>query len=118
MPLGAMLKSTLLVGTKTMTQQPTGEWKPSISYTGATSIPCRIYDRAADSRQARFGDTLDVQAVILVPSSVTVNAPAVLGADGNERQEVKVDGIKYEVLKNRTQGNVGRIRELWVRHWK
>lgn len=117
MPLGAMLKSTLLIGVKTMTQAETGEWKPSISYTGATPIPCRIYDRSSDSRQARFGDTLEVEAVVLVPASVDI-APLVLSADSSERQQVKVDGVLYEALKVRDQGHVDRIKEIWVKRWK
>ncbi len=117
MPLGAMLKSTLLVPAKTLAQQPTGEWKPSYDYSSADPIACRIYDRSADARQARFGDTLEVEAVVLVPASVGVE-PLLLAAGTGERQQVKVDGVAYEALEVRDQGRVGRIKEIWVKRWK
>lgn len=117
MPLGAMLKSTLLVGVKTETQVASGEYKVSVSYDASVPIPCRIYDRSSDARQSRFGDTLQVEAIVLVPASVTVT-PVVLSTDTGERQQVKVDGVLYEVLKVRDQGHVGRIKELWVKRWK
>lgn len=117
MPLGAMLKSTLLVPARSMAQQPTGEWKPSYDYSAAAPIACRIYDRSADARQARFGDTLDVEAVVLVPASVNVE-PLVFASSTGERQQIKVDGVAYEALKVRDQGHVGRIKEIWVKRWK
>lgn len=117
MPLGAMLKSTMLIGVKTSTQEPTGEWTPSYSYATALPISCRIYDRSSDSRQGRFGDTLEVEAIILVPASVNVT-PLLFSSGSGERKQVKVDGVVYEVLKGRNQGNVPRIREIWVKRWK
>lgn len=117
MPLGAMMKNVLLIGVKTSTQSAQGTWVPSYSYASALPIACRMYDRSADSRQGRFGDTLEVEAVVLVPASVSIG-PLVLSTDTGERKQVKVDGVVYEVLKVRDQGHVGRIKEIWVKRWK
>ncbi len=117
MPLGAMLKSTLLVPAKLLAQQPTGEWKPSYDYAASLPIACRIYDRSLDARQSRFGDTLEVEAVVLVPALINIE-PLALGPATGERQQVQVDSIAYEVLKVRDQGHVGRFKELWVKRWK
>jgi hypothetical protein len=116
MPLGAMLNSTLLIGTKSMTQQPTGEWSPSYDYSNATPIACRLYDRAARSNANAFGQTLEVDAVALVPASVSLN-PLVLGASDGERQQVQVDGLLYEVLAVRDLGHVGRVKEIELKRW-
>lgn len=118
MPLGAMLKSTMYVGVKDMTQVPSGEYKPSYSYTNAVPVSCRIYDRSADARQARFGDTLGVEAVVLIPYAAATVTPLLFSTGDGERQQIKVDGVIYEVLKVRDQGHVGRIKEIWVKRWK
>lgn len=116
MPLGAMLTSTLLIGQKTMTQQPTGEWSPSFSYTSATPIACRLYDRAARSNTNAFGQTLEVDAVALVPASASLD-PLVLGTSDGERQQVQIDGVLYEVLAVRDLGHVGRVKEIELKRW-
>jgi hypothetical protein len=116
MPLGAMLNSTLLIGIKSVTQQPTGEWSPSFSYTGATPITCRLYDRAARSNINAFGQTLEVDAVALVPASVSLE-PLVLGTADGERQQVQIDGVLYEVLAVRDLGHVGRVKEIELKRW-
>jgi hypothetical protein len=116
MPLGAMLTSTLLIGQKSMTQQPTGEWSPSFDYSSATPIACRLYDRAARSNTNAFGQTLEIDAVALVPGSVSL-APLVLGASDGERQQVQIDGVLYEVLAVRDLGHVGRVKEIELKKW-
>src|SRR5690348_1170521 len=97
MPLGAMMTSTLLIGVKSVTQQPTGEWTPSFNYSSATPIACRLYDRAARSNVNRYGQTLEIDAVALVAASISLD-PLVLGTGDGERQQVQVDGVAYEVL--------------------
>ena len=116
MPLGAMLNSTMLIGTKLMTQQATGEWTPSFDYSAATPIACRLYDRAARSNTNPFGQTLEVDAVALVPASVSLQ-PLVLGATDGERQQVQIDGVLYEVLVVRDLGHVGRVKEIELKRW-
>lgn len=116
MPLGAMLTSTLLIGAKSMSQQPTGEWSPAFDYSAATPIACRLYDRAARFNSNPYGQTLDIDAVALVPGSVSLN-PLVLGAPDGERQQVRIDGVLYEVLAVRDLGHVGRVKELELKRW-
>ena len=116
MPLGAMLTSTLLIGQKTMTQQPTGEWSPSFNYTNATPIACRLYDRAARSNVNVFGQTLEVDAIALVPGTVSLD-PLVLGTSDGERQQVAIDGVLYEVLAVHDLGHVGRVKEIELKRW-
>ena len=116
MPLGAMLNSTLLIGQKSVAQQPTGEWSPSFDYSHATPIACRLYDRAARSNVNSFGQTLEVDAVALVPASVSLD-PLVLGAADGERQQVQIDGLLYEVLAVRDLGHVGRVKEIELKRW-
>lgn len=116
MPLGAMLTSTLLIGTKSMTQLPTGEWSPAFDYSAAAPIACRLYDRAARSNINDFGQTLDIDAVALVPGSVLLD-PLVLGASDGERQQVQIDGVLYEVLAVRDLGHVGRVKEIELKRW-
>ena len=116
MPLGAMLSSTLLIGQKSVAQQPTGEWSPSFDYSTATPVACRLYDRAARSNTNAFGQTLEVDAVALVPATVSLN-PIVLGAPDGERQQVQIDGVLYEVLAVRELGHVGRVKEIELKRW-
>jgi len=116
MPLGAMLTSTLLIGQKSVAQQPTGEWSPSFDYSSATPIACRLYDRAARSNINAFGQTLEIDAVALVPASVSLN-PLVLGATDGERQQVQIDGLLYEVLAVRDLGHIGRVKEIELKRW-
>jgi hypothetical protein len=116
MPLGAMLTSTLLIGQKTMTQQPTGEWSPTFNYTSATPIACRLCDRAARPNTNAFGQTLEVDAVALVPAYVSLD-PLVLGGSDGERQQVQIDGLLYEVLAVRDLGHVGRVKEIELERW-
>ncbi|MGH7193627.1 MAG: hypothetical protein ACREJM_08860 [Candidatus Saccharimonadales bacterium] len=116
MPLGAMMTSTLLIGIKSVTQQPTGEWTPSFDYSGATPIACRLYDRAARSNVNRYGQTLEIDAVALVSASVALD-PLVLGTADGERQQVQVDGVAYEVLCVRDLGHLGRVKEIELKRW-
>ena len=116
MPLGAMLTSTLLIGTKSMTQQPTSEWSPSFDYSSATPIACRLYDRAARSNVNDYGQTLEVDAVALVSANVALN-PLALGTTDGERQQVQIDGVPYEVLAVRDLGHVGRVKEIELKRW-
>lgn len=116
MPLGAMLTSTLLIGAKSMSQQPTGEWSPAFDYSAASPIACRVYDRGARSNINAFGQTLEIDAVALVPANVSLN-PLVLGAVDGERQQVRIDGVLYEVLAVRELGHVGRVKELELKRW-
>jgi hypothetical protein len=116
MPLGAMLNSTLLIGQKSMTQQPTGEWSPSFDYSSATPIACRLYDRAARSNTNAFGQTLEIDAVALVSAGVVLD-PLVLGASDGERQQVQIDGVFYEVLAVRDLGHIGRVKEIELKRW-
>jgi hypothetical protein len=116
MPLGAMLNSTLLIGRKSMTQQPTGEWSPTFDYSDATPIACRLYDHAARSNTNPFGQTLEVDAVALVPATVSLD-PLVLGTSDGERRQVQIDGVLYEVLAVRDLGHVGRVKEVELKRW-
>ena len=111
-----MLTSTLLIGQKSVAQQPTGEWSPSFDYSSATPIACRLYDRAARSNINAFGQTLEIDAVALVPASVSLN-PLVLGATDGERQQVQIDGLLYEVLAVRDLGHIGRVKEIELKRW-
>lgn len=116
MPLGAMFTSTLLIGTKSMTQQPTLEWSPTFDYSSAAPIACRIYDRAARSNINDFGQTVEIDAIALVPASVSLG-PLVLGASDGERQQIQIDGVLYEVLAVRDLGHVGRVKEIELKRW-
>jgi hypothetical protein len=116
MPLGAMLTSTLLIGQKSMTQQPTSEWSPAFDYSSATPIACRLYDQAARPNTNAFGQTLDIDAVALVSAGVSLN-PLALGATDGERQQVQIDGVLYEVLAVRDLGHVGRVKEIELKRW-
>lgn len=116
MPLGAMMTSTLLIGVKSVTQQPAGEWTPSFDYSSATPIACRLYDRAARSNVNRYGQTLEIDAVALVSAMVSLD-PLVLGTADGERQQVQVDGVAYEVLSVRDLGHLGRVKEIELKRW-
>ena len=98
MPLGAMLNSTMLIGQKSVAQQPTGEWSPSFDYSSATPIACRLYDRAARSNTNPFGQTLEIDAVALVSAAVALD-PLVLGASDGERR------------------HIGRVKEIELKRW-
>jgi hypothetical protein len=111
-----MLSSTLLIGQKSVTQQPTGEWSPSFDYSSATPIACRLYDRAARSNTNAFGQTLEIDAVALVSAGVVLD-PLVLGASDGERQQVQIDGVFYEVLAVRDLGHIGRVKEIELKRW-
>ncbi|HEX7379651.1 MAG TPA: hypothetical protein VF278_21185 [Pirellulales bacterium] len=116
MPLGAMLTSTLLIGVKSLAQQPTGEWSPAFDYSSATPIACRLYDRAARSNTTTYGQTLEIDAIALVPGGVSLN-PLVLGTADGERQQVQIDGVLYEVLAVHDLGHVGRVKEMELKRW-
>jgi hypothetical protein len=116
MPLGAMMTSTLLIGVKSMTRQPTGEWTPVFDYSAALPIACRLYDRAARANTNAFGQTLAIDAVALVSGSVSLE-PLVLGTADGERRQVQIDGVLYEVLAVRDLGHVGRVKEIALKRW-
>ena len=111
MPWAAAMTSTLLVGVKSTTQQPTGEWVAAWSYTGAASVPCRIYDGDAKSLAAQWGQELKVDLVALVPPSTPLS-PARIGGGVGERQQVQVDGVAYLVLDVRDLAHMGKLKAV------
>lgn len=129
MPLGAMCTTTMLVGTKTLTRQATGEFKPSFSFTGAAQIGVRIYDTSLKSAMKPFGNTLEIDLRVKCPNSTPIS-PFLYDAKGSGRQQVKIynvrpgenlanyTGIVYEVLWCRSPGNMGRYKELYLKRWK
>lgn len=117
MPLGAMLNSTLLIGVKTSTQEPTGEWTPSYSYTNALPISCRIYDSAVDVRRNPFGITLKVDCIALVAGSTAIQ-PMLIGSNTGEDQQCKVDGVLYTIKQVKDVGHMGRLKAVGLVRWK
>src|SRR5260370_5654438 len=91
MPMLAAMLWTLQVGTKSVSQQPTGEWIDSFNYAGAASYPCRVYDGPAASLQQRFGVTLAIDAVAIVQSSAAILAVRLSAATGH-RQPLNISG--------------------------
>ena len=111
MPWAAAMTNTLLVGVKSTTQQPTGEWVAAWSYVGAASVPCRIYDGDAKSLAAEWGQELKVDLVALVPATTPIS-PSRIGVDSGERQQVQVDGIAYLVLDVRDLGHMEKLKAV------
>jgi len=121
MPLFAAMLWTIQVGVKSVAQQPTGEWIDSFDYTGAPAQPCRVYDGPAASIQRRFGVTLSIDAVAIVPSSASILAIRLSVTTGDRRQ-VKITDANgtatlWEVMYVNDIGNVGLYRELALKRW-
>lgn len=129
MPLGAMLTTTMLVGTKTLTRQATGEFKPSFDFSTASQIGVRVYDTSLKSMQRPFGNTLEIDLRVKCPNTTPIE-PFLYEPNGSGRQQVKIynvrpgenlanyTGIVYEVLWCRSPGNMGRYKELYLKRWK
>jgi hypothetical protein len=111
MPWAAAMTSTMLVGVKTTTQQPTGEWVAAWSYAGAASVPCRIYDGDAKSLAAQWGQELKVDLVALVPPDAPLS-PERIGAGSGERRQVRVDGVAYLVLDVRDLAHMNKLKAV------
>jgi hypothetical protein len=114
MPWAAAMTSSMLIGVKSATQQPTGEWVAAWSYSGAIGVPCRIYDGDARSVAAQWGQELQVDLVALV-SAGTAPSPARIGGDAGERQQVQIDGIAYQVLDVRDLAHMGKLKAVALR---
>jgi hypothetical protein len=108
------MTSSMLIGVKSTTQQPTGEWVAAWSYAGAASVPCRIYDSDAKSLAAQWGQELQVDLVALVPAG-TALSPARIGGDAGERQQVRIDGMAYQVLDVRDLAHMGKLKAVALR---
>lgn len=114
MPWAATMTSSMLIGAKSTTQQPTGEWVAAWSYAGAASVPCRIYDGDAKSLAAQWGQELQIDLVALVPAG-TALSPARIGGDSGERQQVQIDGMAYQVLDVRDLAHMGKLKAVALR---
>lgn len=125
MPLLAAMTATLQIGVKKTKQLATGELVASgatlFDYTGASSYPCRFFDKAINPIATPVGQIVVAETVVLTPASTPIQ-PLALNTTDSERGQIKITEpnatvTTWEVLSCRVLGNLGKVKEVRLKRW-
>lgn len=115
--LAARLTQRMTVPTKTTSTLATGEVKPVYDYTTApVTFPCRIFNRSVSALKQAYGHEIAAQAEVffLIRDTLT---PLWATTSSQDRTQVQIAGMYWEVLAVEDVDNDGRIKRAALARW-
>ncbi len=119
MPAGAAMTVEMQIPVRTSALSDSRKLTNTFSYDGAAKLYVRFTERGSAPVHQPQGQYLNVDAVALIEATAEGLEPLELSNDGSGRREqVKINGAVWEVVRVRDLGGVDRMKEIQLRRWK